>query len=141
MNKFKFSLFFRHAVNLVFAILFVFPISTIYNPFASYIWMEQYIYSEGPLKFFAPFGILWILFQVVKNKRFRNLAKWLCFILTALYFVGSLSSILVPIQDYVPDYGSLLLLLLFPLIAFMIFFEKREQRENIDTDYEDILDV
>ncbi len=139
MNKFKLSLFFRYAINLVYALLFVFPICQIYDPYASEVWTNRFVYSEGYLHIFAPFGILWILFQIVKNEKFKTFAKWSCLIVTALYFIGTLGTILVPIQDYVPQLGSHLLLLLFPLLASMIFSKKRE--EDIIEDYEDILDA
>lgn len=141
MTTLKFSLFFRYAVNLVYTLLLFIPYCEVYTPWQSDEWTKIFVYTnDGSLMIFSPFAILWIFFQITKNSKLKKLAKWLCLIITAFYFLGTLGTLLMPIQDYIPKIGSILLLSLFPLIALMLIFEKIE-RKDLDSELEDILDA
>ena len=97
-------------------------------------WIPNYVFKELELIiFYFPVLILTIGFQITKKTVWRNTLLIINLIICILYFFGALQQILIPFQDFVPGFGNLLILTLFPLIMIIYKIEQIERYKKKKT--------
>ncbi len=88
-------------------------------------WISNYMYNELDLiVFYLPILALTIGFQIATKKVWKNALLTLNLGIAVIYFLETLFSLIVPIQDHSFGLGQLLILTLFPLITFIYRFEQ-----------------
>ena len=105
-------------------------------------WEKAYLFSswEG-LTLLIMLALPWVLFQVLRRPRGKKVMKVIAVSMSAVAFLYAGLHLIVPMQDFVPSYGMLLLLLLLPLMITMILLERMEHRMKTGSQNENILDA
>ena len=125
----------RIIINFICLLIFILPFSVEFNP-EEYKninegWESQYLINDFEnLIFIAPFFLVWFFYQFVTNRKLKLILKYISLILAAWSSFYGFLGIGMPIQDFVPDIGIHLLLLLFPLVLIMIILELLKKRKK-----------
>ena len=94
-------------------------------------WTPNFVFNEIDLfMFYLPILILTIGFQITKKIIWKKILLILNLVLSIIYFIGAILSIWLPIQDFIPGFGNLLILTLFPLIMIIFIMEQYERNHN-----------
>ena len=87
-------------------------------------WISIYIFEDEELLIgLMPFYILFPLMLLSKNRPIKIILKVILFLLALLYFGYGLLATGMPIQDYSPDLGALMLLALLPELAYLYYMD------------------
>tara|TARA_Y100000815_G_scaffold117945_1_gene106474 strand:+ start:884 stop:1315 length:432 start_codon:yes stop_codon:yes gene_type:complete len=121
-------------LNLILILILIVPYS--YSSIHQYEteelhWTPNFVFNEiGLFMFYLPILILTIGFQITKKIIWKKILLILNLVLSIIYFIGAILSIWLPIQDFIPGFGNLLILTLFPLIMIIFIMEQYERNHN-----------
>ena len=112
------------ALILVYLLLFLVPYSNVSIPDDDLVkdqeWKATYVWQDGILTIiYIPFGLFLCFYFLLKPKPLKNIVKFILIALSLFYFILSLGDLTVPIQDFVPSWGVVISMMLFPI--FIIF--------------------
>jgi hypothetical protein len=111
-------------------LLFIAPLSYSFGPLdmqdmgSEFGWKPDYFYKdESTLILIAPLYLLWLGYLVHKKRIVKQLLIIFLIGLSAFYSFFGFMSISMPMQDYQPYWGTLILFLFFPMLVVFFFFE------------------
>ena len=111
-------------------VLFV-PYSIIYSgtsEIEQLTWQNIYVFKELNLFiFFIPLSALTILFQLVRNRNLKKTIIILHLLQCGAYSLVALVSMSLPMQDYVPSWGTLIMATLGPMMLIITIIEFRNK--------------
>lgn len=70
-----------------------------------------------------PFYAIFLFYTFSKKKILKTIFKVILFLLAILYFVYALMTTQIPVMDYIPDIGTLLLFLLLPEFIYLHYMD------------------
>lgn len=122
-------------LNIVVILILLFPYTLtfgeVYSEAHTYSWKYHYVYSDIELfVFFIPLGVLVIGFQIIKLNNWRKKLLIILTILSCLYSLNAFLTLLVPIQDYLPSWGQILMITLGPITLSVLVLELITQNDN-----------
>ena len=122
-------------LNSAFLLLITLPVYTIFDPGMSEEseerWVDCYVYNDLELAIFIiPLVLCCILIQVGKEKWNRRRNKIFAVIFSGVYFLYAIQALLISVQDFVPNYGILPLLVIFPLLLLYCYVDQNKYKEN-----------
>ena len=110
-----------------------------YNEIDELTWEPNYVYENLELFiFFIPLSLLTIGFQVMKFNKWRKLLLGLHIVQCCAYSLNAFLSMGIPIQDYIPSWGQLVMVTLGPMTIIIwriesIDFKKKKAANNAYT--------
>jgi len=114
-----------YVLNIVLFLILVVPYSYTYshhNETEDLHWTPNFVFEQiDLLSFYLLITIPVIGFQIAKTNTLRKKLLIISLIVSILYFIGTVPSLFLPIQDFSPSIGNILVLMLFPLI--MVIFK------------------
>lgn len=119
----------KYFLHLLFLLLIILPISEIFSvPYeeSDGIWEKQYIFNNIYYAFiFIPMIISWYYLQFSRDKDINIMVKMILFTPVLIGFGTAIMGIIFVSPDYIPSFGILILLFLFPcLIAYHLITQK-----------------
>jgi len=83
------------------------------------------VYSnEELLTFFIPLATLYVLYQLISWPKLKKYVLYLCIVISTLYSLNALASLMIAMQDSMPSWGNLLLVGLAPLTWLLLAKDK-----------------
>lgn len=90
---------------------------------ARFDWQADYVYTEEYLLIIGPFYLLWGIYLFNSHALTKIVLLLLMLALAAFYDFIAYIGLLMPIQDYAPHWGMLLLGLFFPFLLLLAVLE------------------
>ncbi len=124
-------------VSLVSLSIFLLPFSSVYsvgNEGVQGFWKSVYLTDDWiSLSFYLPFFLLWCIYLIKMPLLNSKLFRFLLALLALVAFALSLLSAGMPAQDYEPQYGVFLSLLILPLLVLFLFnYTSMKKKRNIN---------
>lgn len=117
----------RFLLNILFCLICIVPISEVYVPYEEKaVWENEYLFNNLTLALLLiPLIGCWLMLQFSKNENITIPTKMILIALSMICFGLSLSWIILPIQDFIPSYGALILLIIFPLLLIYFYLNNK----------------
>lgn len=135
-----------YCIHLMCMLCFILPFSIEFNPWkfgeSDDGWGTLYFIQQDILVLYPTlsFIAIWITLQVTKATFIKSILKVLSFMAAGYQFFVAFLSVSMPMQDFIPSYGYLLLLGFFPCIILVYTVEYWVNDETAIPTSSDLLD-
>lgn len=137
--KFKHAIrrrYWKYFIYLICGIMLITPFSETFDPTSDEMsgkWMKNYVLNSFEYSIvIIPIIILLIIIPRLENRTPKKISiATLCF-LSGIAFLVALQSISLPIQDFIPQWGILILIILFPVTVIDSFIEWKRKTLNTE---------
>lgn len=113
-------------------LLFIVPLSYSIGPLdmdnmdSEWDWLPDYFYTDELMFIIlSPFYFLWLCYLLNKKVAIRKALMIMLICSSGFYSFICFMLLSMPIPDYVPFWGTLLILLFFPMLIVYFFFENK----------------
>jgi len=131
MYRIKISV--KYIIHLIFILLLFVPYygNCCHGHSQSEYWQSNFIYNNKEIAIFViPIIILWLLVQLDKPSSINRFCKISLLLLTSIYSAYFILMTVNPRLDFAPDLGTLILIILFPILIGYFLIEILEKRTN-----------
>jgi len=115
-------------IDILLLLLLVLPYSESFwgGPFnETHEWRPNFVYSnEELLTFYIPLATLYVLYQLISWPKLKKYVLYLCIVISTLYSLNALASLMIAMQDFIPSWGNLLIVGLAPLTWLLLVKDK-----------------
>ncbi len=118
--------------------MFLVPYGTVFIPDdrlpEDEYWQDSYILSdEISAAMYVPFVLLWVVFLFLKKGMLRAVFKFTLLCLSGFYFLGAAATRMMPVQDFMPNYGVIVTMMLFPLVVVYMINNQSLNKAKADS--------
>jgi predicted neutral ceramidase superfamily lipid hydrolase len=135
MNLKKRRKYWKYFIYFICGIMLIFPYSETFTTEYDDIngdWIKNYALNSFEYAIaIIPLIILLIMVPRIENRGAKKILIVILCLLSGIAFLFAFQSLTMPIQDFVPQWGMLILIILFPIVAIDSLIEWKRQRETL----------
>lgn len=135
MKYIKWDILINFAVGLLCLLLFFVPYYSAYLPGPGDYedpkkWPDIYIQDSFEIFVFIPLIVIWLICLFIKQEpKLRRILKFILLGISALFALISLLYLASPIQDLIPQYGTLIPILICIMLLMELIYEYNRKAE------------